>query len=408
MKLPIPRTSGAWIRFTLAFGMLVLILYYLSLTITNRVAIESRVNAEVLPEVAQIDGVIHGKVPPRGSVVHKGDLLASIRSNRVDDRTLSEVSSALDAAQLRTANLQSVITRLTQEHDELSKRHEQQNQLMAQRVSAVGNELAASFRSAKEDYYQALHAMRRGKKLSQSNNISDSQYENLAHDYERAQASLSRLQALIDQNEADKAAVSHGVTLTGNYADTPYLIQRMDEIQLKLIDYTGQLRDLQASIAELTQRKQAEADRIAKLSLQDIHAHVDGVVWRAHQKAGIETLRGSTILSLIDCETVFVEATVYERFLDQIAIGQTAKVQLLGYSEVMDVEVVTILGSSINLHANENVAVPMRKNPGEATVVLKFNSVDQVKNYPMCGVGRTAEVFFTEETVSQTLKNWLP
>ncbi len=397
MKIPTPHTKGAWIRLFLAAAMVLLVVYYMSLTLTNRVAIESRVNAEFIPQVAQIDGSLVGDLPKRGQIVRKGEVLAHIRADRVDDRTLIELRQSLSVISTRIQAQERVRADLTTEYDALAGRRAHHADLMRERLVAIGNELAASLRIAREDQALAAEALQRGNKLRTSETISASQHETLTHTHEKAIANSARIEALIAQNKTDQTAIAYGVTLSGNYADIPYTTQRMDEVRIKLIAIDGELRDLSEQVGHMKKRLAAEERRIAKMSEQIVVSPVNGVVWHSRDTAGQEILRGTSVVDVIDCDRIFVEATVYERFLSRIKVGEQARVKLMGDDRKFTATVFSVLGSAINIHVGDNVAVPMRKNPGEATILLSLDGNDERFRSSMCGVGRIAEVVFSSD-----------
>lgn len=396
MRIPTPHTKGAWIRLILAAAMVLLVVYYMTLTITNRVAIEGRINAEIIPQIAQIDGSLVGDLPKRGQFVRKGEVLAHIRAERVDDRTLIELRQTLNVLSTRMKAQEKVRADLTTESETLAGRRFLHAELMRQRLIATGDELRASLKIAQEDLALAAEALERGQKLRKTETISISQYENLMHAQEKALANTARIEALIAQNKTDQAAISHGVTLSGNYADIPYTTQRMDEIRMKLIFLDGEIRDLSEQIVQGEQRLAAEDRRVSKIAEQVIASPVDGVVWRSRDASGQGILRGDSILDVIDCRKIFVEATVYERFLSRIEVGEPASIKLLGDHRKFEATIKSMMGSAINAHISGNVAVPMRKNPGEATVLLDIDWGEERFHNSMCGVGRTTDVTFSD------------
>jgi len=395
MRIPFPRTKGAWIRLFLSLAMVLLVAYYMSLTITNRVAIESRINAEVVPQIAHIDGLLIGELPQRGQRVRKGEVLARIRSERVDDRTLTELRQSLHDLSARIRSRTAEHAELAAERDALAAQRSRHTELMRERLAAIGSELQASLKIAQEDKFLAAQALQRGQTLQKTGTISVAQHENLLHTHEKALANTARIEALIAQNKTDQAAIVHGVTLSGNYADIPYTSQRMDEIRMKLIAIDSELRDFSERTVHLRERLDAETRRVAKLTEQAFVSPVDGVIWRRRDPAGQEILRGTSVLDIIDCNRIFVEATVYERFLSRIEVGKTAQIKMLGDNRKLNAQVASTMGSAINIHTSGNVAVPLRKNPGEATVILNIEHDEQRFNVSMCGVGRTAEVAFS-------------
>ena len=394
MRAFMPRTAGGLVRAGLAFGAALLCGWYGYLYLSNHKAIESRVNAERLGVPAQIDGVLAGGLPPRGTEVHRGDVLGIIENPRVDDRSLGELDQLLRVAQDRLVASDALRATLLAEKSELASRDVRHQHLESSRLTAAQAEQTAALDAAIAALDEADSLVRRGRQLRESGDIAQAKLDTLEHARQQAEAETRRLTAAVERAGAELAGAKGGFALTESYSDVPYTRQRLDEINLRLASLQSERAQQAADAESLKIRRGTEAQRISEMRRQVLTSPVDGVVWDVHAPTGGEVLRGATLIDLVDCERVFVEATVHERFLDRIGLDEGATVHLLGAEGSFRGRVRTVLGSAASWDDASKAVVSLRKNPGEARVILDIAGARVANRGRMCDVGRLAEVTF--------------
>ncbi|WP_341213346.1 HlyD family secretion protein [uncultured Limimaricola sp.] len=193
--------------------------------------------------------------------------------------------------------------------------------------------------------------------------------------------------------EAAIASARDGVFLGDGYNDSPYAGQRLYELQTRYdaleAEHRGKLREVRDLAARVTQERlsvnlRAEAP---------LAANVSGQLWEVLAGDGERVERGQDVLRLLDCDHVFVTASVSESVYNRLQQGDAAKFRLSGSGEVFDATVERLAGAgAATIYQNLAVA-PGQKHLERYDVAVSVPGLP-LSDAGACPVGRTGRVFF--------------
>jgi len=202
----------------------------------------------------------------------------------------------------------------------------------------------------------------------------------------QAEANVDGMQAVAEQKAADYQRYSH-------LSETAVSQQKVEE---------ARAADLQAKADVL----RAIADRdLAKLNLErsTVRARVNGRVANVTLRPGAYVTVGKGVFALIDSDTLRVEGYFEETKLDQIRVGDIAKVQLMGNGTRLQGRVESITGGIEDRERSEGSTLLANVNPTFSWVRLAQRIPVRIKLDRPPGdlrliVGRTATVAIESAT----------
>jgi HlyD family secretion protein len=125
--------------------------------------------------------------------------------------------------------------------------------------------------------------------------------------------------------------VAGGAQARGKITETELQIVQIDRDLSS--EVAKELRETDAKIGELEERKIAAEDQLARI---DIRAPIDGVVHQstAHTIGGVIPANGDPIMLVVpESDRLMVEARVAPQDIDQLHVGQTARVRFLAFNQ---------------------------------------------------------------------------
>jgi len=204
----------------------------------------------------------------------------------------------------------------------------------------------------------------------------------------QAEANVDGMQAVAEQKAADYQRYSH-------LSETAVSQQKIEE---------ARAADLQAKADVL----RAIADRdLAKLNLDrsTVRARVNGRVANVTLRPGAYVTVGKGVFALIDSDTLRVEGYFEETKLDQIHVGDIAKVQLMGNGTRLQGRVESITGGIEDRERSEGSTLLANVNPTFSWVRLAQRipvriKLDAPPDDLRLIVGRTATVAIESATAA--------
>jgi HlyD family secretion protein len=125
--------------------------------------------------------------------------------------------------------------------------------------------------------------------------------------------------------------VANGAQTRGKIAETELQVVQIDRDLAS--DVAKELRETDAKIGEFLERKVAAEDQLKRI---DIRAPIDGVVHQstAHTVGGVITANGDPIMLIVpESDKLIVEAKVATQDIDQLHVGQPARVRILAFNQ---------------------------------------------------------------------------
>jgi multidrug efflux pump subunit AcrA (membrane-fusion protein) len=130
----------------------------------------------------------------------------------------------------------------------------------------------------------------------------------------------------------------------------------------------------------------AERERLAAHSRAILAAPVKGQLWTIQAAPGEFVRKGQEILTVLDCATVIVTASVSERNYNELHLGDPVRFRVSGTDR-------DYAGRIVKLGSTTTFAIPF--DPGSHQIVV---AVPKLSASPEdgCAVGRTGEVTFED------------
>jgi multidrug resistance efflux pump len=383
-------------RLLIGVGLVWVAGYYSFLYAFNKVSIAGVVNAPLVTIVSQLDGYVAEDEVGQRTALKAGQAVVTVVADRVDNRTATELAGSREAARERLVALRASIAELTGLKTDLERRSREHLAAWVDHLEQDAKEGAAALASARILARQTSDALSRGTSLVARGTVSRANYDDLSYANQRAGSEATRAAATLALREADLTAARQGIMLSSsNWSDVPYSRQRLDEIDIRLAGLHNDEGVLLAAIGEIEAKYTAENVRIARLSREELSAPVAGVVWRSWIAPGAAVIHGKPLLEVIDCDNIYVEATMRERFFESLTPNQRVRVRLEGSNKDIPGTIRAVVGPGATLTTTANVSAINHRNSTEAQLVVDIDRAALAATAgSTCNVGRSAKVYF--------------
>jgi hypothetical protein len=391
-------TNKQMIRMALGAGLLVLTLWALIPLFIDVRSMQAVVNAPIVTLRSPIDGTLTFQCQTAcGASPGANSLLFDVKNPLADDGRLDVLKDEQALLDARVEGLSRQLAGLTDLRENLivAARKYQEARL---RTLELEREGAMSLVKAA----QAIEKQRENEKdmyirLKPSGAASTQEADAARYTAEAALHSAAQAQKNVENLEEQIRALRDGVHVGQNDGrnDLPYSAQRLHEISFRMEEIKAALHQDQAKLDHLKRHIQAEEERLARRTSFTATASADWVVWRQHAISGTAIKADSPLLDLIDPAEIFIDAVVYEKNLNRIRPGDTARVRLAGSDKEWTAVVKQVLGRTLpwpdRLLAAESVPTVRQ----ESHVILSFKApLSDGKGSVSVPVGLPAEVTF--------------
>ena len=388
---------GRFLRFLIGAVLLGLPIWFLlpgHWAITSAQAV---VNAHVITLNSPIEGVVTRPPPPLGRVVTQGSELLQIDTPFVDQGKIEELKTEVAsligrvaAVKQHSAKTEVLKSRLQiglkNYRDSMVRRVE--HELEEARSEAEAADAALRHRVSEEDEEQAL--VRRGVGSQRELNQARFKAEIASKNAARTRTAVTRL---ADQLESMKKGVFTGSGDSRN--DVPYSQQEIHELTVQQNDDDARIQENQARITQLERQLEGETRRAKTRSSYLLKAPIDGIIWRHFVTQGSSVGPQTKLLQIIITSSVFLDATLNEKYADDIRPGDKVMVRLIGGDVETSGTVKYILGADV-LEEDETLATAAPKaGRHEVHVIIYLDrALSGADDFNQSFVGRRAEVRF--------------
>ena len=145
----------------------------------------------------------------------------------------------------------------------------------------------------------------------------------------------------------------------------------------------------------MAQQVDEEQTRLNKNQQYTVISPVNGIVWRVIKQPNAPLVINSEIIQLLDCDSVFLDVVVSERYYSSLIPGTTVSYRLYGDDDSKTGVIDSVQGSGIIDHDTTQSATLDVDGEKEFRINIKINQKDIDKtsnNY--CQVGRRVIVKF--------------
>ncbi len=373
-----------------------------SLSVTP--SIDAVVNAEVVVVRSVIEGQVVGGPPEIGKELGTGAFLARVVNPRQDRSFLGELQTELASLTQRLAALDRQKRELEETAGILTLRvhgyRDSMEKSLEYRVAEAKGDLTAIDASLN----RARQELTRRTALIAKDLVTQSSFDETRSEVGRLEGQRSAAENRLREFELRLSSVRDGTFLSDGQNDVPYSQQRLDEITMRTSDLDARRSEYAIRANEITHQIAVEMARLDATREMSIEAPVSGLVWKRFVKPGNEVVIGTELVELVDCNSVFLDATFDEDRVGDIRIGQKAKVRFVGSDEKFDATVRAIRGSGAVTEDRLLAARTKPRGSREFQAILEFDAQSvgsSAANF--CLIGRSAEIAFASDLPGKTI-----
>jgi multidrug resistance efflux pump len=399
-----PKRARHWWRFSklgLALAFLAAAAYFFHEQVWTSTSLEGTVTSPLITIRSPIDGVVTANTTIVGAPVAQQEALFVIEAHQLDTRLRAELEAKLAATQQQTLVIDRKIAELSTLRMQLQARSQVHREATLTRLETLIGGTTAELNRAKAVMERTQLEVSRDKTLSVKGLIAQATLDDAVLAEQQARFEVERLSASLKRLNVERIAAKSGVLLGEGYGDAPYSQQRIDELAARVIEAKAERDSLQQTQQEFASRLGEERRREDTIRTYTVNAPITGMVWNLHIAADGVVARNAPLADVVDCHNTFVEATVPERRYDDVQLGETVDVKLLGSSRTIAGTIHAVRGQSAVVNRESLAAWLMPRRTREAmtvSVAIDPEALQQVAK-GVCQIGRSAKVYFAHTGV---------
>jgi multidrug resistance efflux pump len=349
-----------------------------------RVSRDAVINARLAVIRAPIDGIATATVTIPGSGIKAGEAVGRVEDPLADDARLAQLQREVSATELERDSLTRRLTDLERVRGEAEAQAEAYRLGRVRQLELRIEEARANLAAAAAREADAKAAAGRGAALHARGFQSDEAQDKARHSQEIEEQGVVAARKRLDTLSVELDAARSGTFLGDSYNDAPSSLQRARELALRLTETQNALDEKGRKTEALQSQLATEQQRLAAHSKALLAAPVEGQLWTVQAAPGEFVRKGQEILTLLDCATVMVTASVSERDYNELHLGDPVRFRVSGTGR-------DYAGRIAKLGSTATFAIPF--DPGSHQLMV---SVPQLSASPEdgCAVGRTGEVTF--------------
>jgi multidrug resistance efflux pump len=373
-------------KFTFAAALLAAGLLTIYQQLIVRVSRDAVINARTTVIRAPIDGIVTATVTVPGTEIQAGEPIGRVEDPLADDSRLAQLRREANAIELERASLPRRLADLEQARAEAQAQAEAYRTGRVQQLELRIEEARANLTAATEREADANSAVGRGAALHTRGFQSDEAQEKLGHTQEIERQGVVAAQKRLAALSVELAAARNGTFLGDSYNDAPSSLQRARELALQVAQTKAALDDQMQKADVLRAQLATEQERLAAHAKAALTAPVKGQLWSVQAAPGEYVRKGQDLMTLLDCSTVAVTASVTERDYNKLRLGDAVRFRVSGTSR-------EYAGHIVKLGSSTSFAIPPAPERQQLVVALFDLPADAEDS---CAVGRTGEVTFED------------
>ncbi len=355
------------------------------------------INGRTVRLQSPIDGTIKAFYAQPGVVVKQGQVLVRIAPTPQEEQhalqlqgELSSIATQLATSQQSLILLQQQLRSLERQDKSIQGANIELASNDIRRYQAAVDEANAKARSARSDY-------QRNRQLMTEGAITQQKVDQLNAVWQSTEAEVKQAQAVLDSAKTSHTVLQEGTALK---ASDSLLNQRVNLTQA----IQAQLMLSKTLEAQLVSKKslfaQAQSVYAARNDLA-VTAPFNGVIYRTEQEQGEQVNRPSNLLTMLDCNDLWVETLVGVEQANRIDRQQPVRVQLVGDPKTLvgDVDLIESVSSIETIKQQTQAITPatpagLVDQPLVRVTVKIPPSTQQAQAHRFCGAGQSATLTF--------------
>ena len=363
------------------------------------------VNSRVVRLGAPIDGKVTAFYFKPGMAVTTGDILAKVERSEQEQQSIEKLKAEIKS---KETQLQSILQTKASQLNRLESLEIQHESLWQEDQRILSNKVAksqAALKSAKREAEALGHEYQNYENLYAQGAISKnkldqtySRWQGAKAKVEKARASLKASQVALRTSQSNLAIVEYG-----DWAKN--VIQEIQDLRKEVQTQSILADTLSAEIENAKKRLEREKSQYRELQ-KPVPAPFAGVIYKIHRERDEQVKQSEPIMTLLDCQQMWVEIIVSADRANSIDITEPAIVELVDTNEKLTGKVELIKPIDRNQQQRDESGVPSVKalspiipeglegEPLNRVTVLIPPSSSRNQPHNFCGVGQTARVSF--------------
>jgi membrane fusion protein, multidrug efflux system len=355
------------------------------------------VNGRMVRLQTPIDGRIKDFYARPGVAVHSGQVLVRLAPSSQQEQTLLQLQGAVQSKSAQLSAVRQSLDLL----DRQSQTLEGQDQNLKTVSTAIASDqidhYQAAVRAAIAAETAAQTDYQRYQQLWREGAVSQRQLDQLHANWQSAQAVVDQAKADLSSAQTSHQAIAGGVVLNQNSTLQSQRLNLSREIQAQTTLMNTLSAELSSSQQQLKRAQSLYSDR------QDLEvvAPFSGVVYGTEHDADEQVSRPNVLLTLLDCNDLWVETLVSAEQASRIDSQKSVRVQLAGDPETFVGEIDLIEAISRAELTKDQAqalapAVPIQlADQPLARVTVRIPPTHrQGRSNQFCGIGQSARLTF--------------
>jgi multidrug resistance efflux pump len=355
---------------------------------------DATINARTSMLRAPIEGNVDFTVRNIGARVSDDEVVARITDDRFDTARLIDLERARASLEADLGRIKAQVVAVTEARKVLQAQAKDYQEGRIRQIQARIAEAQASQGSAAARLREAESALKRTSELSERGVQTAITLDRAKAESDVAKQEIESTRQRANYLTTELTSAQNGVFIGDSYNDAPFSIQRIREFDLRLAELSAETEQVNLRLKQSADQISAERLRVNRLTSADLNAQQPGIVWNFLASSGEHVNRGKDLVSIVDCSTLMVTASVSESVYARLRVGTPAQFRLSGDSRVFSATIMRLGGSGASsLYSNLTIG-PSPEHLTRFDVTL---SAPELASDPelSCAVGRTGRVVFT-------------
>jgi multidrug resistance efflux pump len=414
--------------------------------LTHLVVDGGLINGRIVRQQAPVSGNIKSFYAKPGALVKSGQVLVRIGIERTpqeeqvrlqsersqEDRIRIQLENTKLQGQVRESTSQLVAARqslavLKNQLQSLDSQYKAVQRVDVQLASEALRQKQANVEAAIAKATAARTDYQRYTSLLVQGAVTKQQTDHLRFIWESAEAEVEQARAVLSSAKASLEASKDGVALSPQNSLGSTLADQRSKLLQAIQAQEMLVSNLEAQVASGSQQaKQAESlyknrpsqgDRTKKPDYytenQEVSAALTGVVYSTEREQGERVNQSEPILTLLDCNDLWVETVVSANQASSIDTQKPVSVQIAGYSEpiagevdliqpVSSIQAIAERSKLMQVQALMPAIPPTLVGQALARVTVRIPPPPQhMQSQQFCGLGQATSVTFNKKPLTQ-------
>jgi multidrug resistance efflux pump len=359
--------------------------------VLHDVGTSAYVNAELTRVATPVAGVLTGRLPQEGDYLSSDQRLELVTARTPDRSRLDELESQTALASSSVALVESQLGEIQHEDGNLRQRSGLFMDATLKQLAARQLQAQADIDGCAARQHEQEDALNRARTLAAKGFVSPAGLRAAEDHFDSQRSACQSNHAALDVLRADTDAARRGVYLNDGNNDAPYAEQQRGRLMLRRQELMADLVRGKAGLTQLQAQLAQERDRYARAVAYETVLPAQHLVWNVEARPGSSVGEGAALMDLADCRNRFVVVELPERRIEHLAIGDPARVRLLGSDGWVTGHVRRITGGAAKQDTRLFAADIPHPGAHSFTVEVALDAA-AANGRRSCDIGRPAEV----------------